>query len=163
MKRAVTIVMVIFMVVFFSSAVFAACTKDDVKAKVDEVAVILEKQGEAYYPEIPKIRFCGSNYVYVSDMTATIVAHGFMPHLVGKCIIGIKDDTGYKFFADLTNKIKASQTTKAGKTYYNGTAWIKYRWPTPTDKTKFQTKLVYAKGILLPNGKNVFVAAGMSE
>lgn len=162
MKRAVTIVMVVFMVVFFSSAVFAACTKDDVVAQVDKVAAELEKQGEAYYAEVPKIRFCGSNYVYVMDTNATILAHGFMPHLVGKCLIGIKDDTGYKFFVDLMSKLKASTASKGGKTYYNGTGWVTYRWPTPDDKTKFQTKTVYAKCILLPDGKNVVVCAGMT-
>ncbi|MBT8489423.1 MAG: hypothetical protein KJN62_00075, partial [Deltaproteobacteria bacterium] len=59
--------------------------------------------------------------------------------------------------------IKSSTATKNGKTYYNGATWIKYRWPTPADKTKFENKLVYAQGVLLPNGDNVFVAAGMSE
>ena len=163
MKRTVGILMAIFVVVVFSSTLFAAeCTKEEVKAKVDEVAAIVEKEGRAYFPEIPKIRFCGDNYAYIIDMTCTVVAHGFQPHLVGKCLIGLSDDTGFKMMAKLLEGIKSSQATKDGKTYYNGTMWIKYRWPTPTDKTKFHTKLVYGKGILMPNGENVYVCAGMN-
>jgi len=165
MKKTVCIVMMIFVVALCSSTLFAAgpCSKAEVKANVEKVAAILEKEGTAFYAKIPAYHFCDNNYVYVSDMTATILAHGFMPHLVGKCIIGIKDDTGYKFFADLVAKIKSSTATKNGKTYYNGATWIKYRWPSPKDKTKFENKLVYAQGVLLPNGDNVFVAAGTYE
>lgn len=164
MKRKVGIMMAVFIVAVFSSTLFAAdCTKDDVKAKVDEVAAIVEKQGKACFDEIPKIRFCGSNYVYLSDMTATILAHGFQPQLLGKCLIGLKDDTGYEIFYDLLSKLKASTATKDGKNYFNGTGWVTYRWPTPEDKTVFHKKTVYAKAILLPDGENIFVAAGMSE
>lgn len=164
MKRILGIILAVFIASVFSSNLFAdECTKDDVKAKVDEVAEIIEKQGKAYFVEIPNIRFCGNNYVYISDMDVTILAHGWQPHLVGKNLIGLKDDTGYQFFYDLMAQLKASSATKDGKKYFDGTGWVTYRWPTPDDKTKFQKKLVYARAVLLPEGENVFVAAGMSE
>jgi len=163
MRKAVSVMMAVVMVVFFSSVAFAgSCTKADVKAAVDEISAMLEKEGRAGLVKIPGYRFAGGNYVYVGDMDCTIIAHGFMPHLVGKNIIGIKDDTGFKFMAKLLEGIKSSQATKNGKTYYNGETWVKYRWPSPEDKTKFQNKLVYAKGCLMGN-ENVFVTAGMYE
>jgi len=164
MKRTVGILIAVFIGSVFSSAIFAEdCTKDDVRAKVEEVAAALEKKGKSYFSEIPRIRFCGNNYVYVSDMEVTILAHGWQPNLVGRNLISLKDDTGFKFFYELLAKLKASSATKDGTRYFNGTGWVKYRWPTPDDKTQLHTKLVYAKAILLPEGGNVFVAAGLSE
>lgn len=164
MRKTVCIMMVVFMVVFFSATVFAAgsCTKDDIVAAVNEISAVLEKEGKAGLAKIPGYRFAGGNYVYVGDMNCTIIAHGFMPHLVNKNIIGIKDDTGFKFMAKLLEEVKSSQATKNGKSYSNGSTWIKYRWPSPEDKTKFQNKLVYAKGCLMGD-ENVFVSAGMYE
>ncbi|MBN2420619.1 MAG: hypothetical protein JXL81_14615, partial [Deltaproteobacteria bacterium] len=88
MKRTVCILVAVFIGATFSSAIFAEdCTRHDVKAKVEEVAAVLEKKGKSYFSEIPKIRFCGNNYVYVSDMDVTILAHGWQPNLVGRNLI----------------------------------------------------------------------------
>jgi cytochrome c len=164
MKRVVSIVMSIVVIAFFAS--FAGAidqgAKDQIVSEVNKVVTMLEKEGKAGLAKIPTIRFGDNNYVYVGDMTCTIIAHGWQPHLVGKSIMGIKDDTGFKFMAKLMEGVKSSTATKNGKTYYNGATWVKYRWPAPDDKTKFKNKVVYAKGCLMGD-ENVFVSAGMYE
>jgi len=164
MRKVGSIIIVVMVVIFFASHAGAVdqAAKDQIMAEVNKVIVMLEKEGRPGLTKIPSIRFGQNNYVYVGDMTCTIIAHGWQPHLVGKCIMGIKDDTGFKFMAKLLEGIKGSQATKNGKTFYNGATWVRYRWPAPDDKTKFANKVVYAKGCLMGD-ENVFVSAGMYE
>lgn len=164
MKKRMSVVMSVFLVVCVASisAAITTADKDEIVAVVDRTATMLEKEGKSGLNKIPTIRFGENNYVYVGDMTCTIIAHGWQPHLVGKCIMGIKDDTGFKFMAKLMEGVKNGTATKNGKTYYNGATWVTYRWPAPDDKTKFKNKVVYAKGCLM-GGENVFVSAGMYE
>jgi cytochrome c len=164
MKKSMSIVLSIIMIACFATLAVAItkADKDEIVAVVDKTVAMLEKEGKAGLDKIPTIRFGENNYVYVGDMTCTIIAHGWQPHLVGKSIMGIKDDTGFKFMAKLMEGVNNSTATKNGKTYCNGATWVTYRWPAPDDKTKFKNKVVYAKGCLMGD-ENVFVSAGMYE
>lgn len=162
MQKHFIIILTVLMAMAFSAPVWASCTKDDVVAQVNQTAGILESQGTAHFEEIPSVRFCGDNYVYIMDIDATILAHGFMDHLVGQNVLGVQDDTGFRFQVELIAKIKESTASKDGQTYYNGSGWVDYRWPTPADKTKFENKTVFAKGIITPDGQNLVVVAGMT-
>ena len=164
MKKSISVVLSIVLIACFTSFAIAVTQveKDEIVTAVDKTVAMLEENGNAGLANIPSIRFGQNNYVYVGDMTCTIIAHGWQPHLVGKCIMGIKDDTGFKFMAKLMEGVKSSTATKNGKTYYNGATWVTYRWPAPDDKTKFKNKVVYAKGCLMGD-ENVFVTAGMYE
>ena len=164
MKKSISIVLSIVLIACFTSFAVAVsqAEKDEIVTVVNKTAAMLEKEGKAGLDKIQSIRFGDNNYVYVGDMTCTIIAHGWQPHLIGKSIMGIQDDTGFKFMAKLIEGVKGSTATKNGKTYYNGATWVKYRWPAPDDKTKFKNKIVYAKGCLMGD-ENVFVTAGMYE
>ncbi|HPX12205.1 MAG TPA: cache domain-containing protein [Syntrophales bacterium] len=164
MKKVASLA-VLFLVVFIcAGSVFSATQseRDEIVAKVNEVGAMLEKEGKAGLEKIPTIRFGKDNYVYVGDMNCTIIAHGWQPHLVGKNIIGIKDDTGNKFMAKLLEGVKSKQGFKNNKSYFNGETWVTYRWPSPESKTNFLNKIVFAKGFLMGD-ENVFVTAGMYE
>jgi signal transduction histidine kinase len=126
--------MAVLAVVFFSSTLFAgdSCTKEEVI----------------------------KNYVFVNDFEARTLMH-IKPHLIGKVLIALKDDTGKRFFMDFTKKAQSSQATKNGKTYYNGSGWVSYRWPKPGEKS-FSPKVTYIKGCLMGD-KNVYVGAGYYE
>jgi len=162
MKKTVCLMMVAFIVVLFSSTVFAggACTKDVVVKAVEEAVAILEKEGKAGLGKVGKIRFCGGNYVFVNDFDGKTLMH-IAPHLIGKVLIALKDDTGKRFFADFTKMAQNSQTTGNGTTYYNGGGWVPYRWPKPGEKT-FSPKISYIKGCLMGK-ENVYVGAGIYE
>jgi hypothetical protein len=97
---------------------------------VEEAVAILAKEGEAGLEKVGEIRFCNGNYVFVNDFEARTLMH-IKPHLIGKVLIALKDDTGKRFFMDFTKKAQSSQATKNGKTYYNGSGWVSYRWPKP--------------------------------
>ncbi|MFZ1984243.1 MAG: cache domain-containing protein, partial [Desulfatitalea sp.] len=79
--------------------------------------------------------------------------------LIGKVLIGLKDDTGKRFFADFTEKTQAGQATKNGITYFNGAGWVDYRWPKPGEQA-FSPKSSYVKGCLMGQ-ENVYVGAGI--
>ena len=135
-----------------------ACSKDQVVSAVESAVQMLETKGEEGLSEVGKIRFCQGNYVFVNDFQGKTLMH-IKPHLIGKVLIGLKDDKGKRFFADFTKMAKSSQTTGSGQSYYNGTGWVSYRWPKPGEKA-FSPKLTYIKGCLMGT-QNVYVGAGI--
>lgn len=134
------------------------CNKEAVKAAVDEAVEILEQEGTAGLEKIGAMRFCGNNYVFVNDLKGKTRMH-MKTALIGKVLIGLKDDTGKRFFADFTEAAKASKATRNGVDYYNGAGWVDYRWPKPGEKT-FSAKTSYIKGCLMGD-ENVYVGAGI--
>jgi signal transduction histidine kinase len=134
------------------------CSKEAVKAAVDEAIEILEKEGASGLDKIGAIRFCDGNYVFVNDLKGKTLMH-MKSALIGKVLIGLKDDTGKRFFADFTEAAKTSKSTRNDVAYYNGAGWVDYRWPKPGEKT-FSAKTSYIRGCLMGT-ENVYVGAGM--
>lgn len=162
MKKIVCLIMVLFTAVLFSSAVFAegSCTKEDVVKAIEKAVAILEKEGGAGLEKVGKIRFGAGNYVFVNNFDGKTLMH-IKPHLIGKVLIALKDDTGKRFFADFTKMAQTSQATGDGITYYDGSGWVSYRWPKPGEKT-FSPKISYIQGCLMGKA-NVYVGAGIYE
>jgi len=50
----------------------------------------------------------------VNDFSGKTLMH-IKPHLIGKVLIGLKDDQGKRLFADFSRVAKSSQTTKTVK------------------------------------------------
>ncbi|OGR19804.1 MAG: hypothetical protein A2X81_09000 [Desulfobacterales bacterium GWB2_56_26] len=134
------------------------CSKEEVKTAVDNAVQILEQEGEAGLEKVKAIRFCNDNYVFVNDMKGKTLMH-VKPELIGKVLIGLKDDNGKRFFADFSETAKSSQATKESTTYANGSGWVDYRWPKPGEQA-FSQKTSYVKGCLMGN-ENVYAGAGM--
>lgn len=162
MKKTVCLMFIAFTLVLYSSTLSAgeSCAKNDVQKAVDQAVAILEKEGQAGLEKVSKIRFCNGNYVFVNDFSGKTLMH-IKPHLIGKVLIGLKDDTGKRFFADFTKTAQTSQAVNNGKTYYNGSGWVSYRWPKPGE-TAFSPKVSYIKGCRM-DADNVYVGAGMYE
>ena len=162
MKRTSVFLIALLALVQVSSSLSAqeTCTRDDVVKAVDEAVAILETEGTPGLEKVGKILFCGDNYVFVNDLSGKTLMH-IKPHLIGKVLIGLKDDTGKRFFADFTKIAQSSETTKNGTTYFNGSGWASYRWPKPGEKT-FSPKVSYIKGCLMGN-ENVYVGSGIYE
>lgn len=162
MRQIMISFLLLVLFVFSSSSLWAepSCSKADVENAVNQAVAILEKDGPAGLSTVGTLGFCGENYVFVNDLEGKTLMHK-MTHLIGKVLIGLKDDTGKRFFADFTKAAQASQETKDGKTVYTGSGWVSYRWPKPGEKT-FSPKVTYIKACMMGD-KNVYVGAGIYE
>ncbi len=162
MRKLIYFSTVVLAVMLLSSYLLAgsACNKEEVVNAVDEAVAVLESEGSAGLEKVGKIRFCGDNYIFVNDLKGKTLMH-IQPHLIGKVLISLKDDTGKRFFADFTKMAQSSQTTKGSMDYYNGSGWVSYRWPKPGEKA-FSPKLSYIRGCLMGD-ENVYVGAGIYE
>lgn len=162
MKRIVFVLITLCLVSLVSFPLWAgnSVTKDDVIKAVEKAVAILEKEGAAGLEKVSKIRFGNNNYVFVNDLNGKTLMH-IKTHLIGKVLLGLKDDTGKRFFADFTKVAKSKKMTKNGETYYSGKGWASYRWPKPGEKT-FSPKISYIQGCRMGD-TNVYVGAGIYE
>ena len=160
MKKAIFLVTAVMMGVLFLTPLYAEdnCAKEEVVKAVNEAVAILESEGRRGLEKVGQIRFCGDNYVFVNDLKGKTLMH-LKPHLIGKVLIGLKDDKGKRFFADFTEMAKSNKATKGSIQYYNGGGWVAYRWPRP-DEEEFSEKLSYIKGCMMGD-ENVYVGAGI--
>lgn len=162
MAKSIFFVTIVMLVGLFSSTLLAGdtCSKDAVIKAVDQAVAIIEAEGKAGLEKVGKIRFCGNNYVFVNDLKGKTLMHA-TASLIGKELIGLKDDTGKRFFADFTKVAKSSEASKGGIKYYNGSGWVSYRWPKPGQEA-FSPKVSYIRGCLLDD-VSVYVGAGIYE
>ncbi len=162
MKKTLHSAVMILVIVLFSTTIFAEepCTKSDVTKAVEEAVSILEKKQAKGLKEVGEIRFCNGNYVFVNNFKGKTLMH-IKRHLIGKVLLGLKDDTGKRFFADFTAMAKSSQESRNGKSVNSGTGWVKYRWPKPGEKA-FSQKIAYIAACMM-GGQNVYVGAGIYE
>ncbi|MDA8139042.1 MAG: cache domain-containing protein [Desulfobacteraceae bacterium] len=135
------------------------CSKDEVVKAVDQAVAILEQDGEPGLQKVGALRFCGGNYVFVNDLKGKNLMH-IKLDLIGKVLIGLKDDTGKRFFADFTEVAKSKEATKNGATYFIGSGWVDYRWPKPGNQEVFYPKTTYIRGCLM-GAESVYVGAGI--
>ena len=151
-KRVGLILTTIFVMFAFSVAPVMAqtCAEADVMKAVNDAVAILEAKGEAGLAEVSAMKFCGDNYVFVNDMGGKTLAHA-MPHLIGKVLIELKDDTGKRFFAEF------AQIALSDK----GEGWSEYRWTKPgEDKAKFFPKKSFIKKAKMGD-QAVYAGAGV--
>ena len=134
------------------------CSRDDVVDAVEKAVGILEAHGAEGLHEVGNIRFCGDNYVFVNDLKGKTLMHA-KKTLIGKVLIGLKDDKGKRFFADFSEVAKSSRQDRNGTSFFNGSGWVEYRWPKPGAK-KFSPKLSFIKGCMMGDD-NVYVGAGI--
>ena len=73
--------------------------------------------------EIGKIRYSGSEYLWINDMTPKMVMHPIKPELNDKDLSGNKDPNGLKLFVAFVDTVKAS-----------GSGYVDYLWPKPGAK-----------------------------
>ncbi len=127
MKRLLTLGTIF----FFAFCVFANAeetTKDECITKVAEVIKIAKEQSpeeaiklvnDANGPFVWK-----DTYVYIMDMSGTIIAHGPQPKFIGKNLMGLKDPiTKQLWYPALFEKIKAEGD--------NSNGWFSYHWKRP--------------------------------
>ncbi len=73
------------------------------------------------------------DYIFITDLNCMMIMHPINTQMEGNDQSGLKDTTGYLFFADLVAKAKSDQ--KSG--------FIRYMWQSKEDKTKNVPKESY--------------------
>lgn len=160
MKSIMAVLIMMAIMVSFPLFAEEKCSKDEVIKAVDAAVEILEKEGAAGLEKVGAMVFCGDNYVFVNDFNGKTLMHP-KSHLIGKVLIGLKDDTGKRFFADFTKMAQSNQTEINSRQVYNGKGWVSYRWPKPDEKS-FSPKSSYIRGCLM-GAENIYVGAGIYE
>jgi cytochrome c len=153
-KRKVLVLALMAMFVFGAHQLWAAdaATPKEVKAKCEEAAKVLSEKGAAALPEFNDNKgpwVFKDSYVFVYDMTGTIIGHPVMPHLRNKNVLGMKDAKGKMFGNDFLAIAKSDK----------GHGWSEYYWPKPGAKEP-TLKVSY---ILKVPGKDMFVGAGLAD
>src|SRR5438034_11188626 len=120
-------------------------------ALVDKAAALTESKGKSAFPEFKKKDsewLKGETYIFIADMSGTILMHPANPELETKSIIDLKDANGKPFMREFIEAAK------------KGSGWVDYMWPKPGEK-KPSKKLSYIKQAKMPNGETILVGAGI--
>ncbi|MFH1081644.1 MAG: cache domain-containing protein [Pseudomonadota bacterium] len=136
MKKIVLLSLVCLLVAGFAFAAAKATQKEAI-ALVDKAAAYLKANGQAKaFAEFNKKDgpFTDTSkdlYVFVFNMKGTCLSHGANPALIGREMIGLKDNNGMFMVKEFLN---VAQT--------KGSGWVDYSWSNPTTK-KIEPKTTY--------------------
>jgi len=83
---------------------------------------------------IKGLRYSGSEYFWINDMTPKMVMHPIKPELDGQDLGGNTDPTGKHLFVEFAQTVKAK-----------GAGFVNYMWPLPGSSQPVQ-KVSYVKG-----------------
>lgn len=83
-------------------------------------------------------------YVFVYDLNGVNLAHGNNPKMVGKNLLGMKDQEGKALIHEMVEVAKSK-----------GKGWVDYKWPNPV------TKSIEAKSSYVEKVDDVLVGAGI--
>ncbi|CCD96235.1 putative methyl-accepting chemotaxis receptor/sensory transducer [Bradyrhizobium sp. ORS 375] len=80
------------------------------------------------------LRYGGSEYFFVTDMTARMLMHPISTKLVGQDVSGMKDPNGKPLFMEMIDVVRQ-----------HGRGFVEYDWPKPGSETP-QPKLTHVAG-----------------
>ena len=83
-------------------------------------------------------------YIYVYDLNGVALAHGNNPKMVGKPLIGLKDNEGKPMIKEMVELAKSK-----------GKGWVDFKWPNPV------TKAVEAKSGYIEKVDDMMVGSGI--
>lgn len=84
---------------------------------------------------IERIRYDGSNYVWIGDLSGTFLMHPLKPQLVGKSSLDQVDASGSYYMKDLVNAVKQ-----------HGSGFVSYTWQNPGE-AESRPKIGYVTGV----------------
>jgi signal transduction histidine kinase len=152
-KRVSTLACFGFLLMFCAGTLVAQekATKEECIAKCKDVVALIKQVGlEAALAKIqdPKGPFVWKDsYVYIVSMDGIMLANPFIPGLIGKPALGMKDSNGKMFVNEMMEVAKS------------GEGWVQYMWPKPGDKTPLP-KMAY---IFRVPGENAIACAAIFE
>jgi len=104
-------------------------TADEAVAMVGKAVALIKSEGKekafaAFADPANKTFHDRDLYIFVYDLNGVAVAHGNNPKMVGKSLIGLKDNEGKPLIKEMVDLAKAK-----------GKGWVEYKWPNPVTKT----------------------------
>lgn len=139
---------------FFFLSFFIACsshaiTKDELVNFVNKAKQFAMSSGKASaVAEFSKTSgdfVQGELYIFATDFSGTILAHGAKPALAGKSLMAVRDTDGNEMIKEMVNVASTE-----------GTGYVSYRWEHP-EKKKVMRKLTYVTKI----DDSYWIAAGI--
>lgn len=120
------------------------------KSKVEKASQFLSDKGKDGLSEFmgQDNQWKAAPYIFVYDLSGTIIGHPANPKLVGKNLMGIKDIKGHMFAAEFVSIAKTK-----------GKGWSEYWWPKPGEKTAS----LKASYIMKVPGQDMLVGAGVYD
>jgi cytochrome c len=113
-----------------SSNVLAAekGNKDEAVAMVKKAVALIKSDGKekafAAISDPANTSFHDRDlYIYVYDLNGVALAHGNNPKMVGKPLIGLKDNEGKPMIKEMVDLAKTK-----------GSGWVDFKWPNPVTK-----------------------------
>ncbi|MDY0744020.1 methyl-accepting chemotaxis protein [Paucibacter sp. R3-3] len=92
----------------------------DFLAKAKSGAISEDEAKKQAAAAIGKIRYSGTEYVWINDMRPVMVMHPIKPEMAGQDLSGNKDPNGKALFVEMVQAVKA-----------NGSGYVDYLWPKP--------------------------------
>lgn len=92
-----------------------------------------EEKQKLAFSTVEGMRYAGNNYLWINDLSPTMVMHPIKPSLNGKDLSDFKDPNGKKLFVEMA-KVCAE----------NGSGFVDYSWPKPGEE-KPVPKLSYVR------------------
>ncbi len=104
-------------------------TADEATAMVKKAVALIKSDGKekafAAFADPSNTTFHDRDlYVYVYDLNGVALAHGNNPKMVGKSLIGLKDNEGKLLIKEMVDVAKTK-----------GKGWVDFKWPNPVTKT----------------------------
>ncbi|HEY3278428.1 MAG TPA: cache domain-containing protein [Syntrophorhabdaceae bacterium] len=150
MKRIITGLVVMMVLVFCAAFISQAATQEEAKANVEKAMAFWKANGKdkaiAEFNN-PKGQFTkGDMYIHVQDFSGVMLANGGNPKLVGQNHLEVKDASGKTFVKEQIDTAKTK-----------GSGWVNYMWTNPSTK-KVQAKTAWVQKV---DGENIFIGCGV--
>ena len=134
-----------------SASAFAAekGTKDEAVSMVKRAVALIKAEGKdkafAAISDPTNTSFHDRDlYIYVYDLNGVALAHGNNPKMVGKPLIGLKDNEGKPMIKEMIDLAKSK-----------GSGWVEFKWPNPV------TKAVESKAGYVEKVDDMLVGSGI--
>nr|WP_315221205.1 cache domain-containing protein [uncultured Duganella sp.] len=142
---------VAFSLLAMSATAYAADkgSKDEAVAMVKRAVALIKSDGKekafAAISDPANTSFHDRDlYVYVYDLNGVALAHGNNPKMVGKPLIGLKDNEGKPMIKEMVELAKTK-----------GSGWVDFKWPNPV------TKAVESKAGYVEKVDDMLVGSGI--
>jgi cytochrome c len=128
-----------------------ASQAEEARVLVEAAAALAERRGRRAFDDFREEKSqwrSGENYVFINDLTGTVVMHPVQPDLEGQNLYDVQDVDGRLWMREFVQVARAE-----------GSGWVLYRFPKPGEE-KPSSKVSFIQKATLPDGQEVMVGSG---